>query len=361
MRTSILIVDDSPMIIHLVSSILEDYHLLFALNGEEAIDTLHKNPNIDLVLLDIEMPLMNGYEVLKEMKKDKNFADVPVIFLTVKDEIEEETKGLELGAVDYIKKPINTGILKARVEAHVNLRLAKVFIERQNEILENKVKQRTREILITRDITIQSMMSLLEVRDIESGQHIRRTQLYIQKVCQFLAERGPYQLLMTKEKVINIYRTAPLHDIGKVGVPDKILLKPGKLTTDEFTIMKKHTNYAIEAFSNVDERLGDTNFLNIAKEIAGSHHEKWDGSGYPFGVEGDEIPLAGRIMALADVYDALVSKRVYKEAYTHEVAKEIILETKGTHFDPIIAEAFEALETDFHDIHERYSNKNMLI
>lgn len=357
MRSSILVVDDSPMIIHLVSSILEEYHLQFALNGEEALKIMNQNQNIDLILLDIEMPIMNGYEVLKELKMNKDFRDIPVIFLTVKDEIEEETKGLELGAVDYIKKPINTGILKARVEAHINLRLAKVFIENQNEILENKVKQRTREILITRDITIQSMMSLLEVRDIESGQHIRRTQLYMKKMCEYLAERSVYKSFMTKEKITNIYRTAPLHDIGKVGIPDKILLKPGKLTSDEFEIMKKHTDYAIQAFSNVDERLGDTNFLNVAKEIAGSHHEKWDGSGYPFELEGDEIPLAGRIMAIADVYDALVNKRVYKEAFSHDKACKIILESKGTHFDPVIVEAFEYLEKEFYDIQRRYSHQ----
>jgi putative two-component system response regulator len=164
------------------------------------------------------------------------------------------------------------------VDTHINLRLAKVFLNRQNEILENKVGQRTREILLTRDITVQSMMSLLEVRDIESGQHIKRTQLYTKEICSYLSEHGPYHDMMTKDRIENIYRTAPLHDIGKVGIPDKILLKPGKLTYEEFEIMKKHTTYAIKAFSSIDESLGDTNFLNVAKEIAGSHHERFDGT-----------------------------------------------------------------------------------
>lgn len=354
MRSSILIVDDSPVIIHLVSSILEDYHLLFAMDGVEAIDVAKNNPNIDLILLDIEMPEKNGYEVLKELKEDTELKDIPVIFLTVKDEMDEEAKGLELGAVDYIKKPINRAILKARVETHVSLRLANVFREKQNEILENKVKIRTREILLTRDITIKSMVSLLEVRDIESGKHIKRTQLYVKILGEYLAEHGPYQNLLTKERIANIYRTAPLHDIGKVGVPDCILLKPGKLTEEEFEIMKKHTDYAMDAFDTVDERLGDQNFFIVAKEIAGSHHEKWNGKGYPLGLIGTDIPLTGRIMALADVYDALVSKRVYKKAFTHEEAKKTIIEGSESHFDPVIVNAFLALEDKFLGILENY-------
>ncbi len=354
MRSSVLIVDDSPMIIHLTSSILEEYHLRFAMNGEEALTVLRRNSDIDLILLDVEMPVMNGYELIKIIKEDERLCEIPVIFLTVKDEIEEEALGLKLGAVDYIKKPINTAILKARVDTHVNLRLAKVFMEHQNDILEAKVKQRTREILITRDVTIQSMMSLLEVRDVESGQHIKRTQLYMQKLCHYLASQGPYKDQMTKERVSNIYRTSPLHDIGKVGIPDRILLKPGRLTKDEYEVMKQHTVYAIDAFSNVDERLGDTNFLNVAKEIAGTHHEHWDGRGYPFGLSETEIPLPGRMMAIVDVYDALVSERVYKEAFSHSLAKEIIFDSKGTHFDPTIVDAFMAIEGDFRSISEAY-------
>ena len=355
MRSSILIVDDSPVIIHLVSSVLEDYHLLFAMNGVEAIQIAKNNPNIDLILLDIEMPIKNGYEVLKELKNDAELKKIPVIFLTVKDEMEEEAKGLELGAVDYIKKPINRAILKARVETHINLRLANVFREKQNEILENKVKLRTREILLTRDVTINSMMSLLEIRDIETGRHIKRTQLYLKELGEYLSEHGPYQNQMTKERIANIFRTAPLHDIGKIGIADSILLKPGRLTDEEYNTMKKHTEYAVEAFSTVDERLGDNNFFIVAKEIAGTHHEKWDGTGYPLGIKGEEIPLAGRIMALADVYDALVSERVYKKAFTHEEAKKIIIDERGKQFDPVVVDAFLVLEDKFKEILDNYS------
>lgn len=357
MRSSILIVDDSPVVIHLVSRVLEDYHLLFAMNGVEALNIIENNQNIDLILLDIEMPLKNGYDVLKELQQDKALRKIPVIFLTVKDELDEEAKGLELGAVDYIKKPINQAILKARVETHINLRLANVFREKQNEILENKVKLRTREILLTRDVTINSMMSLLEIRDIETGRHIKRTQLYVKALGEYLAENGPYQNYMTKDRIDNMYRTAPLHDIGKVGIPDKILLKPGRLTNEEFETMKKHTDYATMAFSTVDERLGDNNFFIVAREIAGSHHEKWNGEGYPLGLAGEQIPLVGRIMALADVYDALVSERVYKKALSHEEAMDIIIKDRGSHFDPVIVDAFVALEDKFLDILINYSEE----
>lgn len=355
MRSSILIVDDSPTIIHIVSSVLEEYHMHFALNGKEALKILQQNKDIDLILLDIEMPEMDGYEVIKHLKANPETEDIPVIYLTVKSDVEEEAKGLELGAVDYIKKPINSAVLRARVATHIELRLAQIFMDRQNEILENKVRHRTREILITRDITINSMMTLLEVRDIESGQHIKRTQLYMKALCDYLAIHGPYKAYMTKEKIENIYRTAPLHDIGKIGIPDQILLKPGKLTADEYDEMKHHAEYAVKAFSSVDERLGDTNYLNIAREIAGTHHEKWDGTGYPNGLQGQDIPLVGRMMAIADVYDALVSKRVYKDAFSHEKAKAIIEEGRGSHFDPVLVDAFLALEKQFEEIMTTYA------
>lgn len=353
MRSSILIVDDSTMIIHLVSSILEDYHMRFALSGEEALKILEEASDIDLILLDIDMPGMDGYELIQKIKAEDKYKAIPVIFLTVMDDVDDEAKGLALGAVDYIKKPINTSILKARVDTHVNLRLANVFMEHQNEILENKVTQRTREILITRDLLITSMMSLLEVRDIESGHHIKRTQLYIKELCQHLRKSGPYMNQMTVERIDNIYRTAPLHDIGKIGIPDSILLKPMGLTEGEYEVMKNHAQHGIDAFSDADERLADPNLLNVAKEIIGAHHEKWDGTGYPQGLSGDEIPLAGRLMALVDVYDALVTERVYKKAYSHERAKEIIMEGRGSHFDPVLVDAFLDLEDVFIDIRER--------
>lgn len=355
MRSTILIVDDAPMTIHLVSTILEEYHIKFALNGKEAIELLRTTPNIDLVLLDIEMPEMNGYELIQLIKSEKTLADVPVIFLTVKNDEAEENKGFELGAVDYIRKPICSATLLARVKTHINLRFAKVFMEQQNEILENKVKIRTREILNTRDATIDSMMSLLEIRDIESGSHIKRTQLYIKELCSYLSVTGPYITQLTKTLIYNLYKTSPLHDIGKIGIPDKILLKPGKLTFDEFEVMKLHASFGAKAFGNVDETLGDNSFLKVAKDIAGSHHERWDGTGYPCGLCGNEIPLAGRIMSLADVYDALVSVRTYKDAFTHEQAKEIIVSSKGSHFDPVIVDAFITLEKSFINIYQQYN------
>lgn len=356
MRSNILIVDDSTTIIHLVSGILEEYHLKFALNGKSALDILEASHDFDLILMDIEMPGMNGYELIKAIKAKKDLKDIPVIFLTVKDNVEEEAKGFALGAVDYIKKPISSAILKARVDNHIKLRMAKLYMSQQNKILENKVRTRTREIMLTRDATIQAMMALLEVRDLESGAHIKRTKIYVEAICNHLAVNGPYQDLLTPERVENMHKAAPLHDVGKVGVPDRILLKPGKLTEEEYDLMKCHTEYAVQAFSNVDELLGDNNFLHVAKQIAGNHHERWDGTGYPNRLQGHDIPLEGRIMALVDVYDALVNERCYKKAFCHETAKEIILEERGAHFDPVVVDAFLALEETFIRIQKKYKS-----
>lgn len=353
-RSSILVVDDSTTVIHLVSSVLEDYHMRFALNGKEALEIINNNHDIDLILLDVEMPEMNGYEVIKQLKSTPSTANIPVIFLTVRDGVNEEKMGFELGAVDYINKPISVTTLKARVDTHINLHLAKKFMEKQNEILENKVKQRTREIMITQDITINSMMLLLEVRDLESSKHIIRTQLYVKVICDSIAAEGPYKNLLKPNEIENIIRSAPLHDIGKVGIPDSILLKPGNLSEEEFEHMKMHTIYASKSFSDVDQHLGDISFLNVIKEIASCHHEKWDGSGYPLGLKGKDIPLAGRIMALADVYDALITKRVYKDAYSHEVSKNIIIEGRGTHFDPVIVDVFLENEDKFIEISNNF-------
>lgn len=361
MRSTILVVDDSPMIIHHVSSILEDYHLKFALSGEDAIRCMEQTPNIDLVLLDIEMPGIDGYETIRRIKEQTAWKGIPVIFLTVKDSVSDETKGFELGAVDYIKKPINPTTLHARVKTHLSLCSANIFLTHQNEILENKVKQRTKEIIVTRDTTVQSLMALLEIRDIESGFHIKRTQLYIKLLCKELAMTGPYRPILTGDLVENIFKTSPLHDIGKIGIPDSILLKPGPLTEDEFETMKKHTLYGISAFSDASLTLGDNSFLGVAKDIAGAHHEKWDGSGYPYGLKGNDIPLPGRIMAIIDVYDALMSRRVYKEAYTHQQTLEIIKSSEESHFDPYVLDAFLRLKDAFRHIHENNYKENILI
>ncbi|SHN59674.1 response regulator [Desulfovibrio litoralis] len=348
-KPTLLLVDDTPDNITLLCSLLGgQYRNKVATNGQKALKIAFAEPHPDLILLDIMMPEMDGYEVCRQLKANPATKDIPVIFLTAKNQEDDETKGFELGAVDYITKPISPPILLARVHTQLTLKDARSFLERQNEILEKQVDQRTQQLASLQDVIIIAMASLAETRDNETGFHIRRTQNYVREMAAHLQEHPRFSAYLDKKTVELLKKSAPLHDIGKVGVPDRILLKPGKLTEEEFEIMKKHTIYGHNTILEAENNLGSPeSFLSIAREIAYSHHEKWDGSGYPQGLKGDEIPISARLMAIADVYDALMSKRVYKEAMSHEQAKEIIVNGKGTHFDPDVVDAFIAIQDKF--------------
>lgn len=353
-QPKILIVDDAPENIDVLGEALKtDYKRSVAINGRKALDIALSNEPPDLILLDIEMPEMDGYEVCKRLKADARTAKIPVIFVTAKQSIADETKGLELGAVDYITKPFSPPIVRARVKTHLELKLARESLENQNKTLEEKVLERTRELLATQNVTMLGLASLAETRDNETGDHIRRTQLYVRALAERLSTHSKFRHYLDDETVDLLYRSAPLHDIGKVGVPDSILLKPGKLTPEELDEMKKHTTYGRDAILMAEGGFGDNvdkSFLSLAREIAYSHHEKWDGTGYPLGLVGEDIPIAGRIMAVADVYDALISKRVYKPGIPHPESVEIILEGSGKHFDPDVAAAFFELRETFRQI-----------
>lgn len=359
MKAKILIVDDSTTDRIIISNILNDYDLISAKDGVEAMELIRQDPNIDLVILDLNMPRMNGFEVLELLNSDFRYKNLVTLILTNYDETENEIKGLDLGAVDYIRKPLNMESLKKRIEVHLNLMRAKKSIEQYNLILEETVTERTKELVVTRDVTIHALIGLLEVRDIESSNHTMRTQWMIRAIAEHLRGNTRYSNLLTDEYIDVLFKTAPLHDIGKVGIPDSILLKPGKLTTEEFEIMKKHTLYGVEALSH-DLNKGDTVpfFVQMAMEIAGTHHEKFNGSGYPYGLKGQDIPLAGRLMAIVDVYDALTSKRVYKPAFEHQYALDMIQKDSGTHFDPEIVDALMAIEDVIHNISLKYLPKN---
>ncbi len=354
---TLLVVDDTAtnidILVETLSGITND--IAVAMDGASALEIAQESPP-DLILLDIMMPGMDGYEVCRCLKAAPTLRDIPVIFVTAMSEIENKTQGFELGAVDYITKPFEVVEVRARVKTHLTLQKARWALAQQNEILEIKVRERTRKLALTQEVTIECMAALAEYRDPETGGHIQRTKNYVRAMALRLQRDPPYRNLLTDEAVDLLYLSAPLHDIGKVGIPDHILLKPGKLTEAEFEQMKKHTVYGRDALKVAADKLGGQSFLRFAMEIAYSHQEKWDGSGYPEGLKGEEIPLSGRLMALADVYDALISRRVYKPPFTHQRAVEIILRGRGSHFDPAMVDVFMDIQEDFRQIALRFAD-----
>ena len=351
----ILVVDDTPLNLVFVSDLLRThYKVKVAINGEKALAIAAASPP-DLILLDIMMPVMDGYETCQRLKQDTVLKDIPVIFLTARDGVKDEEKGFALGAVDYILKPISPPLLLARIKTHLTLKLARDFLRDKNVYLEAEVARRVSEVSRLQEVSIAAMASLAETRDNETGMHVRRTQYYLGALAEELRKENPGDQHLAPECIDWMIKSAPLHDIGKVGIPDHILLKPGRLTDEEFAIMKTHAALGRDAISRAEAmQEGEESFLHFAKEIAYSHHEKWDGSGYPEGIKGAEIPLSGRLMAVADVYDALICKRVYKEAMEHAVAIKIIEEGAGEHFDPLVIKAFSRIEKEFLAISRRY-------
>src|SRR5258706_195818 len=281
----------------------------------------------------------------------------PVIFITAKDQVEDERKGFDVGAVDYITKPISPPLVLARVLTHLTLKAAADFLRDKNAYLEGEVVKRTREVQVVQDVTIMAMASLAETRDNETGNHIRRTQNYVRALAQKLQAHPKFAARLDDATVDMLYKSAPLHDIGKVGIPDAILLKPGKLTFEEFEIMKTHTTLGRDAIMAAEKLIdAPSTFLRMAREIAHYHQEKWDGSGYPEKLAGEAIPLSARLMALANVYDALISRRVYKPPFPREKAEGIIREGRGKHFDPDMVDAFVEMAAEFNAMADQFSD-----
>ena len=356
-KATILVVDDTPDNLMLISTLLKKFYKVKVANsGEKALKIVESEFPPDLILLDIMMPEMDGYEVCQRLKANDKTKDIPVIFLTSKSDANHETKGFELGAVDYITKPITLQVVLARVKTHLDMEKMQMFLRDQNSFLELEVAKRTAEIMAIQDVTIHVMASLAETRDNDTGNHIRRTQHYVKLLAEKLRFHPRFSHFLDDNKIIEIlFKSAPLHDIGKVGIPDKILLKPGKFEPEEFEIMKAHPALGRDAILQAERELGiDVPFLKYAKEIAYCHQEKWDGSGYPQGLSGDNIPISARLMAVADVYDALISRRVYKEGMSHAQAVQIIKDGKGHHFDPDMVNAFLELQDEFQAIAARY-------
>jgi putative two-component system response regulator len=359
-KPTVLVVDDTPDNLALMSSLLKDrYRVKVANSGEKALQIVRGDDPPDLILLDIMMPGLSGYQVCAEIKDDLERRDIPIIFLTAMTAEEDEQRGLDMGAVDYITKPISPPITLARVAAHLKLKAASDFLRDQNDYLESEVERRTREVNAIQDVTILAMASLAETRDSDTGNHIRRTQYYVKALAERLQDHPRFRHYLDRATIERLFKSAPLHDIGKVGIPDRILLKRGKLDADEFAVMRTHTTLGRDAIAHAEQRLGTpVEFLSLAKEIAYTHQEKWDGTGYPDGISGDDIPIGGRLMAVADVYDALVSRRVYKEGMPHDEAIAILAMGRGTHFDPDVLDAFLDIGEEVEAIAARFTDSD---
>lgn len=341
-KQTILIVDDEPTNLAVLNMVLsEDYTILAANSGIRALEIAFTRPPPDLMLLDIMMPEMNGYTVLKELKKNPVTQDIPVIFITAMESQEDETNGLVLGAVDYITKPINPVIMQARVKTQLTLKRIQDLLHDKNAFLEAEVSRRMKENQTIQNVCIRALAHLAETRDPETGEHILRTQAYIHILAKQLQNHPRFKATLTEHYIELLTKSAPLHDIGKVGIPDHILCKPGKLNAEEWLIMKTHAEIGAHSIELAEKDLDQSiEFLTLAKQIARWHHERWDGGGYPDGLTGDDIPLSARFMALADVFDALISKRVYKPAMSYENARDYIIAGRNQHFDPDITDVF---------------------
>ncbi|MES0489472.1 MAG: response regulator [Leptospirales bacterium] len=361
----ILVVDDVTENIQLAGNILSaaGYRISFAQNGAKTIE-LAGQVQYDLILLDIMMPEMDGYEVCTRLRKNKKTENTPILFLTAHHDNDVIEKAFEAGGNDYLSKPINRIELLLRIKSHLKtnkyrleLIQAREELEHQNALLGQKVIERTKEISQVQDATIISLASLAEARDKETGNHIKRTRAYVLLLVTNCLKLKIYPDILNEQTGEFIIKSAPLHDIGKVGIPDSILNKPGTLFEKEHDIIKTHTTIGAKALRDAREIVGLSKFLETAEDMVLYHHERWDGTGYPEGLKGDEIPIPGRIMAIADVYDALTTMRIYKDPIGHKASVEMIISESGKSFDPLLVEVFTQVEKEFEQIATQYKEK----
>lgn len=357
-HNDIMVVDDTPanlqVLVHMLGE--KGYKVRPVPDGTLALKAI-ASVHPDLILLDINMPGLNGYQVCERLKADPETAGIPVIFLSAHTETDVKVKAFTVGGVDYITKPFQIEEVLARVKTHLYMNELKEELKKHNENLQNMVNEQVKEISELQMSTIFAMAKLSEYRDIETGIHLERVRSYCRILGDRLREQGLFPLTVNQRFVYLIHEASPLHDIGKVGVPDAVLLKPGRLTSEEFDIIKTHTTIGAQALEAVRKQYPHNEFLAMGIEIALSHHEKWNGGGYPNGLSGETIPLSARIMAIADVYDALTSKRVYKESMSHEKSIEIISAERGEQFDPQLVDAFIAVEKVIAAVRESYQDK----
>lgn len=364
-QTHILVVDDQPDNLLILESLLEDFHTVHTMeNGQKALDFFAQGHHADLILLDVMMPVLDGFETCRRLKSMPQTKDIPILFITGLESAADEEYGLTLGAEDFIHKPFVPAVVMARVRNHLRLSQATQQLKLRNDDLEQQVMERTREIvrqadelmrqkqsvIAAQDATIMSFRLLAGTRDNETGSHIARTQNYLRVLAEQLRHHPRFSRFLNDETIFLIYKSSALHDIGKVGIPDAVLHKPGRLSAEEWEIMRRHCVLGRDAIVASDE----LTFLTYAREIAYTHHERWDGTGYPQGLSGEAIPLSGRLMAVADVYDSLISKRVYKPAFPHEQSVAMMFAERGKHFDPDILDAMLEISDTFRAIALQY-------
>jgi putative two-component system response regulator len=352
MKPLVLIVDDTPANLSLLANLLKaTYDIRVANSGAKALELAQVEPLPDAILLDVMMPNMDGWTVCERLKSIEATARIPTLFLTAKNSIQDEEHGLNLGAVDFISKPISPPIVLARLRTHLQNREYQKILEDKAGWLEIEVQKKLTRINHLQEASIMVMVSLAEFRDECTGWHIKRTQEFVKTLALELSKHPKLASVLTPEYMEKLFKSAPLHDIGKIAIPDRVLLKPGKLTTEEFEVMKGHAEKGARMLRQAQQYTSENDgFLQVAVEIAHYHHEKWDGSGYPDKLSGEAIPLAARIMAVADVYDALTTVRPYKSAFGHQEALEMMRRESGSHFDPMIFSVLENCQSRFVEI-----------
>jgi putative two-component system response regulator len=360
----IILVDDNISNLKTGKIALSDRYEVYAAPSAEKMFALIKQYPPQMILLDIDMPVMDGYEAIQILKADPETRDIPVIFLTGSISKDTEEKCLQLGAADFVTKPFSPKVLNMRVELHLEMhRRQRKLLEQSeelhkfNENLQEMVDKKTYNILNLQTSILQIVADLVERRDGNTGGHVIRTQRYVKLLLDEMLELGLYADKIDKNWDFDLVAlSSQLHDVGKINIPDSILLKNGKLSIEEFDEMKKHTTYGADIITRMMEFAQDNEFFQHAKVFAETHQEKWDGSGYPYGLSGNDIPVLGRLMAVADVYDALVSERPYKAPFTHDEAVEIILVGRGTHFDPLFVDIFELVSDSFKEVFDENSD-----
>ena len=355
---SVLIVDDAPGNLRLLAAVLRRGGLVPrpVTNGRLAIEAAVIDPP-DLVLLDVRMPEMSGVDVCRWFKQDERLRTIPIIFISALQGTDDKVEAFRVGAVDYISRPFHEEEVLARIKTHLRLRVLQVELVSYSAQLEQRIAEQIRAVTASHLVTIFALAKLAEARDDDTGHHVERVQTFSRMLAEQMREMRLHVAQLTVAFIDNVYQTASLHDIGKVGISDSILLKPSKLTTAEFAEMKKHCAHGANTLATVLERHPDNQFLRVGVEVARSHHEKWDGSGYPDGLKGVAIPLAARIVALADFYDALTSTRCYRPAFGHDDTCRMIREGSGTHFDPDVATAFDTLEGQFRKTRQEMNDR----